>query len=173
MKWFEGCTTTADVKKLFRELAMQHHPDRGGSTEKMQQINAAYLEALRHMDGQSETGKTNEGESYTYTYTYKEEVEQSVIDKMGEVLRSGLLDAGDLEVWLIGSWLWITGETKAHRHEIKELSFRFHGKRQAWYWHDGEYRRRYNSRVSLAELASRYGASKVANEDDKRQIAVG
>jgi curved DNA-binding protein CbpA len=31
-----------DVKKAYRKLALQHHPDKGGDTAKMQQINLAY-----------------------------------------------------------------------------------------------------------------------------------
>lgn len=31
-----------DIKKAYKRLAMTHHPDRGGNTEKFQQINQAY-----------------------------------------------------------------------------------------------------------------------------------
>lgn len=31
-----------DIKRAYRKLAMKHHPDRGGSQEKFQQINHAY-----------------------------------------------------------------------------------------------------------------------------------
>jgi molecular chaperone DnaJ len=31
-----------DIKKQFRKLAMQHHPDKGGDTEEFQRINRAY-----------------------------------------------------------------------------------------------------------------------------------
>lgn len=34
--------TEADVKKAYRRLAFQHHPDRGGFLQKMVQINLAY-----------------------------------------------------------------------------------------------------------------------------------
>jgi len=34
--------TTADVKKIWRKLSLQHHPDKGGSTEMMKKVNAAY-----------------------------------------------------------------------------------------------------------------------------------
>ncbi|GAO35480.1 hypothetical protein SCT_0867 [Sulfuricella sp. T08] len=38
-----------EIKRRYRELAMEHHPDRGGEMEKLQAINAAkgLLEPLR------------------------------------------------------------------------------------------------------------------------------
>lgn len=45
---FNGAQLKADYKKL----ALQFHPDRGGSTEKMKQVNAAY-ETLRNSGGSS------------------------------------------------------------------------------------------------------------------------
>ena len=37
-----GTYTSADVKKIWRKLSLQHHPDKGGSTQMMQKVNAAY-----------------------------------------------------------------------------------------------------------------------------------
>jgi len=34
--------TTSDIKQAFRKLASQHHPDKGGDTQKFQEIQAAY-----------------------------------------------------------------------------------------------------------------------------------
>ncbi|SEU37072.1 J domain-containing protein [Stigmatella erecta] len=36
------------VRKRYRELALERHPDRGGSVEKMRELNAAYEKILRH-----------------------------------------------------------------------------------------------------------------------------
>jgi hypothetical protein len=36
--------TKAEVKKAYRDLAKKHHPDNGGSADKMQEINNAYAE---------------------------------------------------------------------------------------------------------------------------------
>ena len=31
-----------EIKKAYRKLALQHHPDRGGDSEKFKEISAAY-----------------------------------------------------------------------------------------------------------------------------------
>lgn len=36
------------IRRRYRQLASQHHPDRGGCTERMQSINAALAVLLRH-----------------------------------------------------------------------------------------------------------------------------
>ena len=35
-------STSADITKAFKDLAKQHHPDRGGTQEKFQEINEAH-----------------------------------------------------------------------------------------------------------------------------------
>lgn len=40
--WVGESATTDEIKKAFRKLAIKHHPDRGGSKEKFQEINEAY-----------------------------------------------------------------------------------------------------------------------------------
>ena len=42
MKYFENVKTLDELKKQYRRLAMKYHPDMGGSTEAMQQINAEH-----------------------------------------------------------------------------------------------------------------------------------
>lgn len=42
MKYFENIATLDDLKKEYRRLAMIHHPDVGGDTATMQEINAEY-----------------------------------------------------------------------------------------------------------------------------------
>ena len=42
MKYFNNCNTLDELKKEYRRLAMQNHPDRGGDAETMKAINAEY-----------------------------------------------------------------------------------------------------------------------------------
>ncbi len=39
--------TKEDLKTQYRQLALQHHPDRGGNAEKMKTINSAYKSVER------------------------------------------------------------------------------------------------------------------------------
>ena len=39
MVFFNDCKTLEEAKKLYKKLAFENHPDRGGDNEKMQQIN--------------------------------------------------------------------------------------------------------------------------------------
>lgn len=38
----DGSATWSDVVKVYRKLAIKHHPDKGGDVELMKKINAAY-----------------------------------------------------------------------------------------------------------------------------------
>jgi hypothetical protein len=46
MAYFDNVKTIEDVKKLYRKLALEFHPARGGNTETMQSINDAYSFAV-------------------------------------------------------------------------------------------------------------------------------
>ena len=42
MNYFQNINSLADLKKKYRRLAIDNHPDKGGSTETMQRINAEF-----------------------------------------------------------------------------------------------------------------------------------
>ena len=41
-KWFAGVTTIEELRKRYRELLKQFHPDNGGGEETMKAINIEY-----------------------------------------------------------------------------------------------------------------------------------
>lgn len=42
--------TTAEIRKAYRALALRNHPDRGGSEEKMKEINGAYEYLMKNKE---------------------------------------------------------------------------------------------------------------------------
>lgn len=149
MNYFLGATTVEEIKARYRRLAFSHHPDRGGDAEVMKVVNRQYHEELRQCHG--ETSRDSTG--HEHTYHYNETVEQAVMDKLGELLRLAL---PNIRIMLVGTWIWIDGETKPLKEKLKVQGFRWHGQREKWYWHTGRYRRG-QSRGEFDQLAAKYG----------------
>ena len=166
--WFAGCTTADEIKKRFRELVFKHHPDKGGDTATMQDINEQYHAALKGQHEQSQ-GTTDNGRERTYYYNEQRENEAAA--KLMELIKLRL--PASVEIWLIGSWVWVWGDTKPHKEKLKAAGLRWHSKRSAWYWHKPG-KRTWRSNGSLEDLAAKYGAyapTKEREEEEKKAAA--
>ncbi len=149
MKYFTNCDTVTEIKKQYRKLCSIHHPDKGGDTETMKDINLEYKTALKNLDGKVEEGTDGK----EHTYRYNEATEQAIIDKINELLA---LDLTGVEIALIGTWIWITGNTKPVKTALKNAKCKWHGKRKCWFFNVGA-KSKYNSKASLTDLAESYG----------------
>ena len=165
MRWFSDCRTVAEVKVCYRELAFQHHPDRGGATVTMQDINAAYHAMLQGMHGQQTEGD----DGITRAYWYHAGREAGAVEVLDKLIA---LRMADVDIWLIGTWVWAAGNTRPYRGPLKATGLRWHSKRAAWYWAPPGRRSRYNARASLADLADTYGAEHFAAEQAERESLI-
>ena len=157
MKYFAGLTTVAEIKAKFKELAFRHHPDLGGDTETMKIINAQYHDALQSANGQQNKGS----DSKEHTYRYDEATEQAIAEKLDELLG---LQLEEVEIAIIGTWLWVTGNTKPHKDQLGKngIGLSWHTSRQAWYFNSTGHRA-YSSNAYLESLARTYGVTNVEN----------
>lgn len=147
------------IKTRYRELALQHHPDIGGCVEIMKEINRQYHERLKASD--RSTSRGSDGESHTYYYD--EVRETAVAEKLAEVIARSL---PDVRIMLVGTWIWVDGETKAVKAQLKELGFQWHSGRKKWYWNMGDYRRR-SSNADFSKIAAKYGYREYDSEKKK------
>ena len=164
IRYFEHLETPQEIKAHWRELCMKNHPDKGGDLKIMQQINVQYHIALEKKNCYVETGTDNK----EHTYHYSQAVEQAVIDKIDALLK---LKTEDISIWLIGTWIWIEGNTKPYKEQFKELGLRWQGKRQKWYWRKNGYRKRGDSKSSFEDLKNIYGANKFEKESKGLLVA--
>ena len=160
MKYFNSCTTIADIKKLYRQLCSKNHPDRGGDLEVMKAVNVEYKEVLQNFDGKVEQGSDGKA----HTYTYNENIEEELMVKINELLA---LNLSDIEIDLIGTWLWISGNTKQCKEQLKALKCKWHSKRKVWFF-SMQKKTRYNKKASLSDLAASYGCTTFS----KQQAAI-
>ena len=120
-KYFEGCYSEDDIKRRWRDLCKQHHPDLGGDLRTMQAINAEYETSLRDM--------------YRHTMTNEAAEDRIATDRETAAKVQEIILNGGLIVELCGRWVWVTGNTYDHRATLKTAGFRFSSKKTAWYWH--------------------------------------
>jgi hypothetical protein len=155
MKWFKECQTLEEVKAYYKKLAKQHHPDLGGDTLTMQEINKEYAFA---------TAKTVKGANLS-----DEEAENEILSS--EAYRAAIEQIIHLEgvvIELVGYWLWVTGNTYPVRQQLKKAGFLFAPKKLAWYFRTAEYMVGKGSGKSLEEIKSKYG-SEVLNSKQAEQ----
>lgn len=104
------------LKKEYKKLAYKYHPDKGGSVEMMQKLNGEYDYLSKNLN--KETGKKYDMYSDALNM-YKE-----VIDR--------LIKIDDITIEFVGDWLWVSGNTKPIRKELKEMKFFWNKTRELW-----------------------------------------
>ena len=165
MKYFHNITTLDELKKAYRRLAMQYHPDRGGDTATMQEVNAEHdklFEILKSKHN-AEAAKDTTGRTQATTETAAEF--RKIIE--------ALLKLDGLEVELCGHWLWISGNTKSHKDQLKAIGCKWSNNKKMWYWRhaeDGCYWHRGKGK-EMSEIRSKYGSQKFHGNKEYSEYA--
>ncbi|MBB6271837.1 hypothetical protein HDF26_002294 [Pedobacter cryoconitis] len=157
MKWFNECNSISEVKAAYKKLAKQYHPDLGGDTLIMQQINKEYAFASAKAFRDADLSEEETQKEMNFSEQYREVIEQ-------------IIHLEGIVVELVGYWIWVTGETYPHRAELKAAGLRFACKKQAWYFCTDEFKARKWSKNTLEEIRVKYG-SELIREDKRKRIA--
>ena len=146
MKYFTNVHTLDELKKTYRRLAMQYHPDCGGSEEIMKAINAEHDELFEQLK-QAHNATADEFHQTTET---PEEFRDII---------AALLKLDGLTVELCGSWLWIGGNTREHKEALKAAGCRWASQKKLWSWHHAEDgSRHFRGKKSMSQIRTKYGS---------------
>lgn len=152
-QYFENVKTLNDLKAEYRRLAMANHPDLGGSTAIMQQINAEYDRLFAVLKDAHNAAADEEHQTNEAPNEYRDII-------------TALLRMDGLKIELCGCWLWITGNTKAHKDELKALGCHWSQQKTAWSWHHRDPGAKwYRGRRTMQEIRRKYGTIGFSNTD--------
>lgn len=159
-KFFKNVETVEELYSQYKKLAMQYHPDHGGSTEDMQQINAEYDELKKRVGN---THKSATGE------TYQSEKDTNAPDRFRNIINAIINFNIDLE--LCGCWLWAFNAYSC-KDELKGLGFFFCSKKKAWAWTD-ENPKKNKYKMTLDEIRETYGSEIIKKHKDETKKLTG
>ena len=157
MKWFNECGTIEQVKTTYKKLAKQYHPDLGGDTLTMQEINKEYAFASsKAIKGANLSDEETESE-IQFSEEYRQAIEK-IIHLEGIVIE------------VVGYWIWVTANTYPVRATLKDAGFLFAPKKLAWYFRTGEYKVKKGGKKSLDEIRSKYGSEILKGNKSKQHF---
>lgn len=114
--YFTATTTLSDLKKEYKKLAMANHPDRGGDTATMQEINSEYDRLFKIFQS---------GDNCT------EAEKKEVPDDFRDIINS-IITFLNVDIEICGTWIWVGGETKPYASKFKELGFKWRNQKKKW-----------------------------------------
>ena len=153
MNYFDTCRTAEEAKALYKELAKKLHPDCGGSTQAFQELQRQFTDAWERLRC---IHMTHDGTQYEKETDEAAEEYMDIIEQLMSM---------HVDVELCGSWLWITGDTKPYKNELKALGARWSANKTCWYIHRGHYRRYHNRAYSLDEIRGMYGSKRFGKKN--------
>jgi hypothetical protein len=128
--WFNNCSTLDEIRKQYHKLAMRWHPDLGGDTATMQDINSAYTQCTQtavRLDN-----KFNWEKQYS-----SREAWWAASDEMSERIRQTiekLVKLHGIQIELCGTWIWVSGNTRPVKETLKEYGLKWSHDKEKWYW---------------------------------------
>ena len=148
-KYFSGIKDLQELRKAYRGLVKKHHPDTGGDTKIMQEINKEYEDAFKYIE-------KNE---------YKQrETDPKDIKKYMHIIQN-IVNYDFLEIEIIGSWLWVGGNSILVKDKLKELGLKWHSKKKLWFWYEGEFLKYGKKEYSIEDIRRKYGSKKIQTKE--------
>ena len=157
MTYFKDCKTAEELKKAYHKAAARLHPDNGGDAEEFKTMQAEYM---RMFDRLKNIHTNAAGE------TYEKETNENAADYMEIINKVIHLDGVNIEI--IGSWIWLSGNTMEYKEEIKAAGFWWSKNKKAWYYNGDDKKSRRRGRYSMDQLREKWGTEEVKKTKQER-----
>lgn len=155
--FFQNITSLEELRKQYKALLKQYHPDNGGDPETIKIINVEYDRLFAFLKDSKPEGK----ETTTEYDTTSDKAIRSVLNAIIHL---------DVTIEICGTWIWVTGNTYPVKEQLKGVDFKFSKNKKAWYWHSEGYVKHGRKKYSLQDIRLMHGSEEVKT---MKQILIG
>lgn len=154
-KYFKNVETFDELKKAYRDLMKKWHPDlnpdnQEEATRIAKEINAEFDWLFDRIPN---TRVNKDGQTYEAHKEFETPAEfKHIIDI--------LIKYSNIEIDVIGSWLWVSGETKPIKEILKDLKFKWHDVKKCWYYKNTRRKSSLAANLNFDDLINIYGGAK-------------
>lgn len=134
--YFDKCTNLDELKASFREYVLSMHPDKGGNHFEFCEMHKEYETVLKTQHFATEQEKQREYDFIAYA--------KDVLDK--------IVHLQGIKIELIGTWIWVSGNTYDYREYLKENGLHFSGSKKAWFYNGQSKKHRTYKHYSMGDL---------------------
>ena len=122
-RFFEGIKTRQELKKAYVKLLRIHHPDNGGDLETCKALNTEYEELAKVLP------ETASGAAATE----QNKKADADLDKEIRDLLNKIITLEGINIEVVGTWIWIDGNTYPHKEILKQYGFQWSKARKKWH----------------------------------------
>lgn len=165
MKYFKNVNNLEELRKEYRKLLKQYHPDNGGSTEAAAEINAEYDILFAHMKAHATMNADTDEKRAEAETKYNTEYDMLFREALKAILEL------NVNIEIIGWWIWVSGNTYAVKATLKENGYCWVNSRKAWAFHAEPFQKKTKKQKSMDELRNVYGSQVVKMQQVGNMIA--
>jgi hypothetical protein len=149
-----------ELKKQYRNLALKYHPDSGGTHEQFIQLKNEYDALFKKLLNGS---KLNE----------EQKANEIKIDEALQAALDAIITLPNINIEIIGKWIWVSGETYPLRTALKSAGFFFIKKGNVPYWIYKGAESAGRGKMEMDEIRAKHGSKEVMKKPQHKITGIG
>lgn len=154
MTYFKNIKNLEELRKEYRRLVKENHPDNGGNEDVIKEINVEYEKLF----DQLKSGATDKDK----TYKYDMDTDEAIREMINKIINL------NVTIEIVGSWIWVTGNTYKVKDVLKSYGFKWCSNKKAWAWHFGEWKKT-GHKTTMEHIKAKYGYTTVKEEKEENK----
>lgn len=160
-KYFNGIDNLETLRKEYRKLAKELHPDCGGNEAEFKAMTDEYEKVFAELERAGRKTATNKE---AHEKKYDAGLDQEIREAINRIINLNI----DIEV--CGSWVWVSGNTYGVKEELKKAGFKWCSNKKMWAWHPAEYTKKSRKKVSMDTIRNLYGSEKIREAEETKKL---